>query len=902
MADLEKTVSIIFSGSDSSLSSSIRSVESGLSGLNTSITSATQPLADFASGIAKVDAALAAMAVGGLAYAYAKANEFQSASIDLEKVLGDQKGRIGEAEQAAIDLSNAYGTSATSVLQAAANFKQAGYDFDESMALVKASLDLMIAGETDAHTASEILIGTLKGFQQPASEAARLIDSLNEVSNNYATNVVELGIGMSKLAPIAQTMGLSFEETEGLLTPVIEIFRSGSEAADALKTGLMKLVSERGPVEEALEAIGVAQTDANGAMRSGKDILHDVQVAFQGLSQEEKLYYAGQLAGIEQAARMVVVFDGLSKTTEITATALKAAGSAQEEVNLRLESGEVQVKRFIEGWNNLVIGVGKEFQSAATSAVSGATEIEKALAAAVNSGTFDDIFDAIGSFSTRLGDTLREIAQNMPEALEQVDWTGVMESFNALGDSIQALFKAFFGAIDLTTAEGLAEALQTIVNGFQKLVDVTKGILDSFKPAAEYLGTWARSATDASSETAELVGTITGFGFQLNKVSELLSTFGSALSILAGASMVNAIANIGELATGLAGIAGPIGVVVAAAGALGTAIGAISGPIDVLNEGMAGFEDALEPVASGMKTAAESAGELRYKIGDAGQAIEQFPSVFNLEMGIKKTDDFERAVTYLTTTDPIERVMNVRFNPVMDEYDKAVLNVEAEKAELPVKFIGTIDEEAAKTAMTQIREIVGYREDGTPIYYVTTLKGGAVEGVKKELEEKIPKEKELEIKLKGEIDTRIAEIKANAETLQTAMEWTAKLDIAQAEAAAKELESVLGHTSDVITNMGSTMASMFSKVPDDLSAYMEWLQTMNQEQQIQKESFELYKKVIEQQLKIMRLKTERLQAGDALIHIETSGLEPYLEEIMWAIIQKCHVRATEEASEFLLGI
>jgi TP901 family phage tail tape measure protein len=44
------------------------------------------------------------------------------------------------------------------------------------------------------------------------------------VSNKYATDVKQLGLGMSKLAPIAKTMGLSFEETAGILTPVIEVF------------------------------------------------------------------------------------------------------------------------------------------------------------------------------------------------------------------------------------------------------------------------------------------------------------------------------------------------------------------------------------------------------------------------------------------------------------------------------------------------------------------------------------------------------------------------------------------------------------------------------------------------------------------------------------------------------
>jgi TP901 family phage tail tape measure protein len=96
-------------------------------------------------------------------------------------------------------------------------------------------------------------------------------------------------------------MGFSMEETAGILTPVIEIFRSGDEAAVALKTGLLKLIDDTKPVQEALASIGVSQTDANGALRSGKDILLDVSKAFQTLDEDQKLFVTQQLVGIEQA-------------------------------------------------------------------------------------------------------------------------------------------------------------------------------------------------------------------------------------------------------------------------------------------------------------------------------------------------------------------------------------------------------------------------------------------------------------------------------------------------------------------------------------------------------------------------------------------------------------------------
>ena len=310
---------------------------------------------------------------------------------------------------------------------------------------------------------------------------SKLIDILNAVSNEYATNVNELAIGMASLSPIASAMGFSFEETAGVLTPVIEIFRSGGEASIALKTGLLKLVDDSKPVKDALASIGVQQTDLNGKMRSGKDILFDVSTAFGTLDQSQKLVVASQLVGIQQAARMVIVFDGLNKTTAVTKTALGAAGSAAEEVALRLASGEVAVKRFGTGFQNLAIAIGTSFRGAATSAIDGATEIENVLQGLVSAGVFNDLLNVIEDMAEKLGDTFKGIAEALPEALEGVDFTGLLDALGEVGESIGEMF----GSLDLTDADDLEKAIQFVVDSITSLISITKGMVDSFKPFIE---------------------------------------------------------------------------------------------------------------------------------------------------------------------------------------------------------------------------------------------------------------------------------------------------------------------------------------------------------------------------------------------------------------------------------
>lgn len=289
---------------------------------------------------------------------FGEAIKFESALLDLQKVMTDTEGDAKQFTAVSEELAKKFGVSSAEVLQGAANFKQAGFSLQEAFQLQEQALKLVIAGDIEAAEASEILVSTLKGFKAPASEAARLTDVLNEVSNKYATNLKELAIGMADVSPIARIMGFTFEETAGLLTPIIEVFRSGSESAQGFRTGLLKLLDDAVPVTNALHDLGVDQKELNGKMRSGKDIIADVAAAFRNVAPEMKLVFATQLVGIRQAAKMVEVYDGLALSTEITTAAMKAQGSINKEVEIRLASTAQKGKKAAQSFNIMAKNLG----------------------------------------------------------------------------------------------------------------------------------------------------------------------------------------------------------------------------------------------------------------------------------------------------------------------------------------------------------------------------------------------------------------------------------------------------------------------------------------------------------------------------------------------------------------
>ena len=927
MADLQKTIEIVFGAVDD-VSGSVDNINKKISDMSGAIGDATDPLASVHDGVLKLEVALAALAAGGLALAYAKSMEFEAALVELEKVLGegDLTG-LDAARREAFLLSEAYGESATSILSSIADFKQAGFTLQEAMDLTKNSMDLVIAGGVDAAQSSNLLVASLKGFKEPASEAARLVDILNETSNNYATDVEQLAIGMAKLSPIASQFGMSMEETAGVLTPVIEVFRSGDEAATALKTGLLRLIDDSAPVKSALASIGVSQTDANGALRSGKDILFDVSTAFTTLDESQKLFVTQQLVGIQQSARMVEVFDQLGKTSEITATAMDSAGSAAAEVAKRLETAEVQVRIFKESFNNLATAVGDQFALAATEAVKGGSEIVQALRSAVEGGAFDEIFNVLERFFDDMGETFSGVAEALPAALEDVDFSGFSASLQSIRDEVEDVFTAFFGDIDLTTPEGLATAIQKIVNAGTSLNNIVAGIVKGWQNVSEWLGKAADKFGDLDASTANTIGNALQFGKELNILSGILGSASDALGALSNLLNVLAVKHMASMVTGTGGASVAVkGLLSVLSGPAGLVAGLVAAGAAIVNFSL---DQMAEDSELARKAIAAQAAEVK-KLTDQIAALPLAAGTVEIWTAIE-TGDLELAQQLINDIVEPDYVAKLRTDADVAEatdYWNLLSTIPEEKrtellaainagdAEAIEAFFAEYDGEvAAATVGVNVNqseldaaktELEWFDESGTRHSILVDVEDDQIDQVKKDIEN-IPNQKLLEIQLQGDIDTQIAQIEAQAETARSAFQYTAEVNIADAQAQADILTAAFEATGQSVEALAGSTADMFGTLAgsmNDLSTLDKWdLQNRLDEQQDQQADILASQIALnEVQAENLRARTEAMSSGDAMIQIDSTGLEPALEMIMWQVIEKVQIRANEESADFLLGL
>jgi TP901 family phage tail tape measure protein len=316
LADFTSTVEIVFGVIDNA-SQEITSLGNATSGFATNVASATQPLADFTKNLLAVEAAVAATAAAALGFAINEAVQVESAFADLGKVAGLSATEVADVFGPDINTAaDQYGVSLQGVTDQLTQFIQAGFTAEESTTLLDTALKAAVITELSAAQAAQLLVQTLRGFGLPASEAAGALDTLNAISNTFATTAGSLGDAVARLSPVAAQLGLDFNQTAAILTPVLEIFQDGESSARGLQVAFLNLATvATKQINAELERLGVVFKDTQtGALLPGADILANLAVKFQDLTKEQQLTTAEIIAGASQAGRLTAALQAMGGT------------------------------------------------------------------------------------------------------------------------------------------------------------------------------------------------------------------------------------------------------------------------------------------------------------------------------------------------------------------------------------------------------------------------------------------------------------------------------------------------------------------------------------------------------------------------------------------------------------
>lgn len=296
--------------------------------------------------------------------------DVDSALVTIQKTTGFTGDQLDRLTNSAYELANAYGRTATEILNAASVYARAGFK-DNLNQMTELSALLQNVGDLEGEVAAKFLIATNAAWKLNGSYDALMgvIDGLNAQTNQAAVDMEALTSGITVAGSVFSNAGESVQTFAGLLGAGVALTqRSGSEVARGLRTIAMNIRQIKGELDDgeiideasisdaakALHSVGISVADANGELRLTSNVLDDLAERWKTLTTAEQSYLAQSLAGKRQANILNALMNNWAEAQRQMTLYANGAGSALQENEIYLNSWEAKTKRLSAAWTQFV--------------------------------------------------------------------------------------------------------------------------------------------------------------------------------------------------------------------------------------------------------------------------------------------------------------------------------------------------------------------------------------------------------------------------------------------------------------------------------------------------------------------------------------------------------------------
>ena len=921
MANVSKTVEIIFGGKNE-LSSVINEVGRDLDSIAGKPDKFNLSLSSAAENVLKIDAAMAALAIGGLAYAVKQAGEFETSFDKVALRINASDSEINKFRGDVLD----YGIDSTFSLgeinAALTESIQKGTNYKDAIAELATSEKLAVATHSDLKSSTVLLSTVMNAYGASMSEAAHYGDIFTKGVELGAGEIPQMADEMGKLSGIAAAMGIPIQTVVAAIAALGSYGIDTGTAIAGLKMMLNNLLAPSKEAQKEAANLNI-QFDAQAVKTKGlAAVLQETYTATNGNAEAMKALF-GSVKGLNVSMDLASDKQRICKN-DLVATQ-NATGEMQREYDLFVNDFENVNQRLKNSFEVTLVDIGLKLMPDYAKIAVGMSHIMKGIKVGVDSGAFDPLFTYLDSVAVSVAKWLADVGAAFPEALKNVDFTGLVDALKNFGAAVDGLFD-----LGDDKPKAMAAAMQLVIDSVKYLVEVTKGILEVFAPLIRVSEDVVGGLTSLDTATKELIGNLMGLSLQYKLFGPVVTLVmqGIAADTESGArdvkltflvleNGINAI-KVAVVALGLVfanvmleiaenGKYLPLGL--SAFAGSPEDIQRASDRVKILGDLLDGYENDL--AASSMKVqAAWDGADVSAKKFTA--TVKATPTSVTTEgIFMPKLDPLATSETqwnltqafFLKDKNQIDLYTTLQNAEVLIAKDKL-------KEAFPPRWNMDVIVEADGTTIETTRDMI-YKQfgDNSPghesgDYLITNIGTRADEekmaATKKALETAFPKEKPMEIQ--AQLD--VAKIKADGEIVQKSIEWKAKLDIADVEANAKIVEAAFKSIDTTITSTGTTLSSMLATFAGlqgkGGTSFVE--QQIIDEARRRDAALDMQKDLVGAEVDNLRARTDSLKRGDAIITINGAGLQPQLEAFMFAILAAVQVKANAEGQKFLVGI
>lgn len=438
----------------------------------------------------------------GVGVAAAKVGgDFEEQMSRVKAISGATGDTFEQMKQQAIDLGAKTAFSAKESAAGMENLASAGFSAQEIMKAMPGLLDLAAVSGGDVALASENTATALRGFGLEASEAGHVADVFARAAADTNAEVGDMGEALKYVAPVANSMGISLEETAAAIGIMSDAGIKGSQAGTTLRGALSRLARPTKAMQDTMNNLGVSFYDADGKMKPLKTQVELLKKAFEGLTPEQQQNALVTLYGQESLSGMMALIDkGPDSLGKLTKSLKDSDGAADDMARTMQDNMNSSIEQMFGAFESAAIVIQKILAPSikkVADAISGL--VEKFVSAPEST---QKLVVAIGAIAIAIGPVLYALGMVVKAFQTMKVGLGV------LGNGI-SLFKKLGSAIGfLTSPVGLViAAVALLVVGFIYLWNTSEdfrnfwiGLWEGIKSAVSSAVEWIQNAWKSTGE------------------------------------------------------------------------------------------------------------------------------------------------------------------------------------------------------------------------------------------------------------------------------------------------------------------------------------------------------------------------------------------------------------------
>ena len=265
--------------------------------------------------------------------------DFDKEMSNVRAVSGATAGEMLQLRDAALQAGAATKFSASQAAEAEAELVKAGISVQDVLGGgLDGALSLAAAGNLDLAKAATISANAMNIFSLKGADVSHIADVLAAGANKSAADVDQLGQALEQSGLVAGQMGISLEETTGILAAFADNGLKGSDAGTSLKTMLQRLVPQSAAAATAMEEIGFSAYDAQGNLKDMEIISQDLQDGLSGLTQKQRDSTLATIFGADAVRGANVLFKLGSAGVRDYTTAVNDQGAAARVAAIQMDN------------------------------------------------------------------------------------------------------------------------------------------------------------------------------------------------------------------------------------------------------------------------------------------------------------------------------------------------------------------------------------------------------------------------------------------------------------------------------------------------------------------------------------------------------------------------------------